>query len=320
MNNLAELIKLSRPNLKDRSIDSYVFNITKLYEKINGNKNFKDLDFLKDKGEVDDAIADLKPSTQKAYIASIVVALGTDEKYKDLIKIYRDYMISMIAEYEKELYKQEKTETQEKNWTTIANLQSVVKKYKRELTETGVFKKKELNKKDQALLQKWMVGSLYVADEENPPMRNDFSPMMIINNKKYLGLDEKEKQTNNYFVVINKSKKYFSLGDYKTSGTYGTKIITVGKKLNTVLNIFLKYNPDREYLIYDSKNNPMSANVLTKYLNKVFSPSGKTNISSTMIRHIFISEKHTGPTIDEKQQIADKMGHSTNMAELYKKK
>ena len=63
----------------------------------------------------------------------------------------------------------------------------------------------------------------------------------------------------------------------------------------------------------------MTPNGLTKYLNKVFEPTGKNNISSTMIRHIFISEKIGGPTIKEKQELAEKMGHSTDTQEKYKK-
>jgi len=39
-----------------------------------------------------------------------------------------------------------------------------------------------------------------------------------------------------------------------------------------------------------------------------------------MLRHIFISEKIGGPTLKEKQELAEKMGHSVNQQELYKKK
>jgi hypothetical protein len=63
----------------------------------------------------------------------------------------------------------------------------------------------------------------------------------------------------------------------------------------------------------------MTPNGLTKYLNKTFEPSGKSNISSSLIRHIFITEKIGGPTLKEKQELADKMGHSVGQQELYKK-
>tara|TARA_R110000796_G_C14400328_1_gene417532 strand:+ start:343 stop:534 length:192 start_codon:yes stop_codon:yes gene_type:complete len=62
----------------------------------------------------------------------------------------------------------------------------------------------------------------------------------------------------------------------------------------------------------------MNENGLTKYLGKVFSPTGKL-ISVNMLRHIFISSKFK-PELNEKQIIADKMGHSTKQQELYIKK
>ena len=63
----------------------------------------------------------------------------------------------------------------------------------------------------------------------------------------------------------------------------------------------------------------MTPNGLTKYLNKTFEPTGKKNISSTMLRHIYISEKLGGPTLKEKKALADKMGHSVATQEIYKK-
>lgn len=316
---LNEQIKKSRPNLKDRSVQSYVFNIGKLHDKIYGDRDFKNIDWLKNKDDVDEAISDLKPSTQKSYLASIVVGLGTNKKYDDLKNDYREDMLNHITEYNELTQKQIKSKTQEENWTSMDKLRDVIKEYKRELTQKGIFKKTELNSKEQALLQKWMVGSLYITDDENPPLRNDFTPMKIITNKEYLKLSETEKNNNNYLVVVSRIKKFFSLGEYKTSGKYGIKIIPVGKKLNTVLNQYLKFNIDKEYLIYDAKGKPMNPNGLTKYLNRIFSPSGKSNISSTMIRHIFITEKFGGPKLDEKKVIADKMMHAVSTQDIYQK-
>ena len=99
---------------------------------------------------------------------------------------------------------------------------------------------------------------------------------------------------------------------------YGLKKINLGNKLNSVINIYQKFNPG-EYLIYNSRGEAMTPNGLTKYLNKIFEPTGKKNISSTMLRHIYISEKLGGPTLKEKMELADKMGHSVSTQETYKK-
>ena len=71
----------------------------------------------------------------------------------------------------------------------------------------------------------------------------------------------------------------------------------------------------------NSRGGPMTPNGLTKFLNKTFSIIGKDNISSTMLRHIYISKKlDKSPYLEEKEQIAMKMGHSINTQELYRKK
>ncbi len=46
--NLLDKIKEVRPNLKENSIKAYIITI----QKLNGNKEIKDLDFLADKEEV----------------------------------------------------------------------------------------------------------------------------------------------------------------------------------------------------------------------------------------------------------------------------
>ncbi len=312
---------LDSRNLKPRSIQAYIFNLEKLHDKMFGNKNITSLEYLKDTKKVMGIIDDLKLSTRKTYLASIVVALSTKEKkYEKELKIYRDEMMDLIGKSKDEAEKQEKSTTQAENWTSMAELKKVIKKYKKDLQDRGTFKKnkEDINPREKALLQKWMVGSLYVLDDKHPPLRNDFTPMKIISYKQYTDLTDEEKGENNYLVIQSRNKKFFSLGEYKTSQTYGVKRIDLTSKLNSVINIYQKYN-DGDYLIYNAKNQPMSPNGLTKYLNKIFEPSGKNNISSTMLRHIYISEKFGGPTLKEKKEVAEKMGHSVSTQEIYKK-
>ena len=62
----------------------------------------------------------------------------------------------------------------------------------------------------------------------------------------------------------------------------------------------------------------MTPNQLTKYVLKVFQPSGK-QIGINIIRHIVISELFP-PKLKEKEEIAEKMAHSPAQQELYSKK
>jgi len=90
--------------------------------------------------------------------------------------------------------------------------------------------------------------------------------------------------------------------------------VKLGSKLNSVMNIWLKYN-DSDSVLLNSQMKPMSANGLVKMVPKVFESTGK-NITINLIRHIFISEEFPNQT-DEKSQVADKMMHSVEMQGKY---
>jgi hypothetical protein len=303
--------------LRASSINAYASNLNKLHKLMFDGEEISDLDFLKDRKKVMKTIEDKKLSTRKTYLAAIVVALMAFEKDEKLISPYRDDMEALAKKFNDDMEKQKKSETQDKNWVSLAALRKVMRKYRNELNEKGIFKKEydDLTNKEFDLLQKWIVASLYILDD-NPPLRNNYI-MNVISNKDYEKLSEKEKEERNYTVVKSRNNKFFSLGNYKTSGKYGTKIIPVGKKLNSALNIWLKFNKTG-HLLLNSKREPMTANGLTKYLQKTFSPTGK-NISSSMIRHIFISEKFPAQNA-EKEEVAEKMGHSVEQQTLYSKK
>jgi len=303
-------------DLRESSLKAYASNMNKLH-KLMFDKEIQNLDFLKNKKEVMKTIENKKLSTRKTYLAAIVVTLMAFDKNEDLIKYYRDEMEDLAKQFSANMEEQKKSETQDKNWVSLSALRKVMRKYRNELNQKGIFKKEpdDLTNKEFDLLQKWIVASLYILDE-NPPLRNDYI-MTVISNKEYDKLSEKEIENNNYTVVKSRNNKMFSLGEYKTSGKYGTKIIPVGKKLNSALNIWLKFNTSG-HLLLNSKKEPMTANGLTKYLQKTFAPTGK-NISSSMIRHIFISDKFPAEN-KEKEEVANKMAHSVNQQTLYSKK
>jgi len=302
--------------LRPSSLNAYASNMNKLH-KLMFDKDITDLNFLKDKNKVMKTIDNKKLSTRKSYLAAIVVTLMAFDKDEKLIEKYRDEMEDLAKRFNTEMQEQKKSEKQDKNWVSLTALRKVMRKYRNELNEKGIFKKNpdDLNNKEFELLQKWIVASLYILDD-NPPLRNNYI-MKTISNTDYSKLSDAQKKERNYLIIKSRNNKTFSLGDYKTSGKYGTKLIPVGKKLNSALNIWLRFNTTGNLLL-NSRKEPMTGNGLTKFLQKTFAPTGK-NISSSMIRHIFISEKFPAVN-DEKEEVASKMLHSTSQQTLYSKK
>jgi len=304
-------------DIKPNSLKAYLISIKKLNEYMT-DEEFKDLDFLKDEDKVIEFLeTSFALTTQKNYLASIIVALSAyGKKYESELTDYRKRLDELNEKYNKEISKNEKTDKQDKNWVTLKQLRRVLNSYKADLQERGTFKKSEVSKKEFDILQKWVVGNLYVNDD-NPPIRLDYGNMRVIKDDEYNKLSDKDLKEN-YLVVKSRNSKFFSFGNYKTEKTYKLKKVDLGKKLNSVINIWLKYNKNGSLLV-DTKNNSMSSNQLGKYIKKVFSPTGK-EISVNLLRHIYISEKFPVEKEDEKEEVASKMLHSKSTQGTYAKK
>ena len=306
----------SSRNIKPNSLKAYLISIKKLNEYIT-NKEYKNLDFLKDEEKVLEKLETLKLTTQKNYLSAVIVALSAfKDKYEDDLKTYRKRLDELNEKYNSEIKKNEKTEKQDKNWVSMKELRKVMNSFKNDLKERGAFGKEELSRRELDLMQRWVVASLYLTDD-NPPIRLDYGNMRIISEKDFDKLKEDDLEKN-YLVVKNRASKYFHFGDYKTEKTYNKKEIKVGKKLNSVLNIWLKHNK-RGALLYDTKGNPMSSNTLGKYIKKTFEKTGK-EVSVNMLRHIYISEKFPPQKEQEKEDVASKMMHSKDTQNTYSKK
>ena len=306
-------------NIKENSLRAYTISINKIHYALFKNHTLdkdKPLDFLKKTQDVLDTIKDLKLNTKKNYISAIIVGLSSMGDYDDELIIYREKLEKLNKEYKDIIEKNEKDDNQKENWVSLFALKQVMNSYKRDLLDREVFKKKELTKTQTDILQMWVVANLYLHDS-NPPIRLDYGNMKMINNTDFNNLSETELDNNNYLIVKSRTTKSFHFAQEKTKRTYGIKTIRVGKVLNSVLNIWLKFNKT-SYLLIDSRNQAMTSNKLSKYITKVFQPTGK-KITINTIRHIYISEKHPVSVNENKKKTADLMGHSVNTQEAYSK-
>ena len=312
---LLQILKEKRPNLKESSQKTYINNLNKLAREV-GIKKINNLLFLQNGGNIMAALLKKKKATQKTYLATIVVFLKAVDAKKNLIDFYTEKMNELTDEYNQKIIKQEKSDSQEENWVELPELIKEIERQGREITRMRLWDKKKLTPQEFDQIQRYVTGALYVISDENPPLRSDYSPMKLICEKDYGNLSKKELKEN-YIVDVSKRKKFFHLGNYKTSGDYGIKKIKVGKKLNNILNKWFKIN-DSGYLLVNNRKKPMTPNSLSKYMNRVFEETGK-RLGISLIRHIFISH-HFADIDDMKKEVSEKMLHSKSMQDDYIKK
>jgi hypothetical protein len=314
MEEIRNAIKEARPSLSDSSLKVYMLNLNKLKKTI--DEKGKGINFLKRREKVSEYLDNLKPATQQTYLIAIrnaLLAMNKKDKLNDLIEYYYNKFLNVKKGLDEIRGKNEKTEKQEKNWSTMAELREVMDNYGKTIKNEGYAKKSELTKKEMDLLQKWVVANLYLHDA-NPPVRLDYTPMTVISESDFEKEDPDNKQ--NYLVVKSRNQKYFIFRDYKTKKSYDEKKIKVGSKLNTALNLWLKHNKSGSLLI-NKEGKPMTANHFSKFVNSVFAPTGK-KIGASLIRHIYISERFPAQQT-EKQEVADKMLHSVSEQGVYAK-
>ena len=304
---LRKSILLNKPDIKEISLNFYIRNINSLHKRITGEDEVKDLNFLDKFEEIIDSLDKYAIPTQRNYISSIITSLQTTDN--DILPLYVEYYKELSGVYQKKIDTQEKSDKQKENWVSLTELKKVKNMYKKQTME--IIKLDKPTKKQIDTIQRYLVCMLYIGSKNNPPLRLDFAPMIIRD------IEDYDKESKKNILVIKNKTMFFHIGDYKTVGKYGTKIIQVSIPLEKVIKIYLKYNKTG-FLLINTENTPMNANGLSKYLTKIFEPTGK-KISATMLRHIFLSETFPAD-LKKREIIADKMGHSINMSMEYSKK
>ncbi len=295
---LIKMIKEKRPNLKDNSLRSYLITLRKL----NNEKPVKNLNYLKKTDEIMDQINKFSLPTQRNKLTSLLVVLSAyqKEEFDSAENYYRKQLEDRNKEYNELISTHSKSDKQEKNWVTLEELKKIMKQYKKEAFENP-------NKKN---VMKYLVSALYLLQ---PPKRLIYSNMKIINNRK-----DNDGKTN-YLLNLGRNKKYFILNSYKTESKHGKKEILIPKDINSIINMWLKYNNTDNFLL-NTKGENISSNGLGKYIKKLFEKTGK-EITINLLRNIFVSENVNLDVLKKNQEIADSMNHSTGTQQsVYLKK
>ena len=129
--NIIDKIKEKRPNLKDNSINAYII----VLKKLNDNKEIKDLDFLANKEEIKEKLNKLKLTTRRNYITGILVVLQAFDATQKLIDYYKNIINDLNEEYTAIMSKNNKSEKQLQNWTSMDELKKVFKDLEKEVMD-----------------------------------------------------------------------------------------------------------------------------------------------------------------------------------------
>lgn len=308
---LQSLFKKQKPNASDITLKTYISNLQNLHKIINNKKDIDSLEFLEDMDKVLDALKEKSMQTIKNYLVPVVISLSSEDKYKTLIEKY-NMKIKELQDKILDIYdKNEKSEKQEANWINHEEVLKLLRKLKKETKELFEKPMDKLNNKEKDLIQQYLIIYLY-SGKSLPVLRNDYAEMKVVDE------DEKMSDNKNYLVIKKKGNPYFKLNAFKTSKYKGEQEIPIKDiELKKLINKWLKIQ-GTDYLLINTKDyTPMTANGITKYLNKIFQKHYKKNVSSSLLRSIYITKQYENPklTISEKKKLAEEMLHSKNVSE-----
>lgn len=143
-----------------------------------------------------------------------------------------------------------------------------------------------------------------------PPVRADYGSVEIISFKQ-------KPSHPNYIRRITPTHSVVTLTDFKTKERY-TKITNIlPQELNNELLKSLENTP-RKYLFVNQTGQPFTRNAFTVWSKRILSRLFETEMTLTIIRHLFINtlDMNMKPTL--LREISDKMGHDLTSQRFYK--
>jgi integrase len=290
---LKQLLRHERPNITDSSIKTYTSTLTGIFKKCYPDLKIDTMCIEKfnDFDHVYKYLKELPINQRKTKLAALVVLTSNNE--------YSKKMCEDNAEMHQTSLKQEKNDKQVEGMISMDELKNIFNQV--ETHAVMCMKKTKLSPADYSAIQKYILLCLCSGIFIPPRRSADW-------NMKWKDFDAEK---DNHIDVKNSQ---FIFNAYKTVKIYGQCKVPIPKPLKLILNKWFKI-AQCEYVLYDSKLKPLSSSQITHRLNEIF---GK-KISTSMIRHIYLTHKFGNVNLQELNDIASEMGTSKVEALQYVK-
>lgn len=283
MKTISERIKENKENISASSLKTYNSLLRSLYYNNHPKDTDIDLEWYDKQDKVIDSLKDKPYSSRKTTYAALIALTKNNDKYKKAL-------LEDGNKYKEFINTQTKTEKQESNWKSFEEIKNVVDSHYEKIKP--LLKRKSLDDNEYKQFQDFIILALTSGVYFSPRRSSDWCFMKIKNI---------DKTYDNYI-----DKNNFIFNKYKTSKFYGKQSVEIPKELKSILNKFIKFNPN-EYLLTDGKGQQLSTIRLTQKLNTIFG----NKISTSMLRHVYLTDKLKDvPALNDLKELATDMGHS----------
>lgn len=301
-----DIIMKNRPLLASNTLKTYMASIRKIQSIVNVDADTVDA-LIKNREEIAKQLAEVQtPMVRKSKISVIITIL--DDKHNDhseeldeALKFYRKEMTLDAAKVDKRELSQELSDKQKEHLITQEEVMKVYNQLKAEAAP--LMKKGTLTRKQFETIQNFVLLSMYVLI---PPRRSmDYAVFKIRN------FNEASDSEDNYMVNYNKNKRKglasFVFNTYKNSKRLGRQVINdIPKTLEKIIEMWKTYNKS-DYLLINNQGKPVSQSRIASWLNDIF---GGRQISTSMLRHIFLTSKYKDVDLQDLTDTANAMGQT----------
>ena len=272
--------------------------------------------FVHIKKMLDKSESDYSDNTKKNYINNVlnIILYITDiDKYHKLKPAKLNKITDAIFQYWQELVDKVNNKNLENTKDPKTHIESedftkVIKEMRKNIDKSAI---------DKNTLQDFILLLLYQG-KNIAPLRNDYATLHII------GPEESLLSSENYLINYDNGKNEILINSDKVDKKMGSckykinKSSILNKYLNKLLDI--RKSEDKDYLLENSENERLSCNGLTKLLQKIFKLHFGKKLSSSNLRHIYISNLSPELTNKKLDKIASSMRHSLSTQQnIYKK-
>ena len=179
-----------------------------------------------------------------------------------------------------------------------------------------IYTRKTITKQDFNLLQKNVIVHLYTLLD---PIRLDFANMRVVDVEEFRNT-KKDNSTN--YLLTSRGKYTFFFFQFKSAKYHKLPIVikcpvALQRILKLHIALLRKRFKGPTWLLFNNKGEQMTRNSLSKTITSIFREYLDKNISSSLLRTIFLSHKYSNTDILEREQTAKRMMHSRPTAEAY---
>ena len=306
-------VKRGKP-YSESTIKIYLSNIRNLFLMCHGDGEvFDNLDWLSDFKNIEETVTHLKPTTQRNYFNSVLVALHSQlPKNEMLIKYYEGKRDVLNFNAGRQMAKTGRTEKQKDIMEKVSksNIDALI-------TSIDPVKIKS-NHNDLMMYLVLQIHRLY-------PLRNEMAQMNIIKRRQWNAMTKEAQMENNWLLIDATGKTgIFILNRYKTSRIHGTKHIQIERTIMPIIRLFLRsrgidiqdikgdFMPP---LLSYSNGNPLSRNSLSHKLSEFTKAHLGAPISTTLLAKYYSHriediDNMTDEEIKAIQRESDIRGHT----------